>query len=379
MFRASILTWRSRFPQSDAEGDTVPPNGVAFLFNCLFMGGNPCSGRTFSTEHTWLRSAQLPSVELSRECLISDGADVIADIERLMRDASVTDIVIQGGSGIWLDCGDGFKRCAPCSESSAQQLARELIGMGGRHIDVAHPAVDVRLAGGIRVHAVLAPVSTRGTSISLRIPRASPWHLADHAAAGMFTQRQEDFLRTCVCERKNILIVGATGSGKTALLAALMAEVAQQQRIVTVEDVAELEIDHPHVVSLEVRQANSEGRGAIDMPQLIREALRMRPDRLIVGEARGAEIRELLLAFNTGHAGGASTLHANSLLDVPRRLEALGMLAGLSREATASLVVAAFDEVLFLERQEGKRRLAGRARFVLADRDILGVSDVSRA
>ena len=105
----------------------------------------------------------------------------------------------------------------------------------------------------------------------------------------------------------------------------------------------------------------------------------MRPDRLIVGEARGAEIRELLLAFNTGHAGGASTLHANSLLDVPRRLEALGMLAGLSREATASLVVAAFDEVLFLERHEGKRRLAGRAKFVLADRDILGVSDVSRA
>lgn len=306
-------------------------------------------------------------------------AEVIAEIEQLLRDASVTDIVVQGGSGIWLDRGQGFEHCAPCSEKSAQQLARELIGLGGRHIDVAHPAIDVRLAGGIRVHAVLAPVSARGTSISLRIPRATPWHLADLAAAGMLTQREEEGLRTCVAERKNLLIVGATGSGKTALLAALMAEVAQQQRIVTVEDVAELEIDHPHVVSLEVRQANSEGRGAIDMPQLIREALRMRPDRLIVGETRGVEIRELLLAFNTGHAGGASTLHANSLAEVPQRLEALGMLAGLNRETTGSLVVAAFDDVLFLERQEGKRRLIGWGTFELTENAVLGVKHVTKA
>lgn len=325
-------------------------------------------------------SHELSPVSVTRRVMrriAGDSARVIAELETLMRDASVTDIVVQGDSGIWLDRGGGFERCAPCTEALAQQLARELIGLGGRHIDIAQPAVDVRLAGGIRVHAVLAPVSTRGTSISLRIPRVSPWHLTDLTAARMLTQREEAFLRRSVAERKNILIVGATGSGKTALLAALLAEVTHQQRILTVEDVAELEIDHPHVVSLESRQANSEGRGAIKLSQLIREALRMRPDRLIVGEARGAEIRELLLAFNTGHAGGASTLHANTLADVPRRLEALGMLAGLNRETTAALVVAAFDEVLFLERHEGKRRLAGWGTFELTDKSLLRVRDVA--
>ena len=153
-----------------------------------------------------------------------------------------------------------------------------------------------------------------------------------------------------------MLVTGAGGSGKTTLLGAMLSEAAGAERIVTIEDVAELRIRHPHVVALEARQANAEGAGAIGLEQLVREALRMRPDRLVLGECRGAEVRELLAALNTGHDGGAGTLHANSLDDVPARLEALGALAGLTPEALARQAVSAIDAVLHVERDGCRRR-----------------------
>ena len=164
----------------------------------------------------------------------------------------------------------------------------------------------------------------------MRVPRAAGFPLAALARAGMVDAAQEAMLREAVAARRNLLVTGAGGTGKTTLLAALLGEAPHRERIVVIEDVAELTVAHPHVVSLEARQANLEGAGRVGLDALLREALRMRPDRLVVGECRGAELRELLAALNTGHDGGAGTLHANSLADVPARLEALGATAGLS-------------------------------------------------
>ena len=281
----------------------------------------------------------------------------------------VTDLFVNGAHGLWIDRGAGAERepAWVADEAEVRALAVQLVARGGRHIDDATPAVDVRLGRGIRVHAVLPPVSSAGTLISVRVPRAAGFPLAALARAGMFDDGQESLLREAVAARRNLLVTGAGGAGKTTLLAALLGEASTRERIVLIEDVAELTVAHPHVVSLEARQANLEGAGRVGLDALLREALRMRPDRLVVGECRGAELRELLAALNTGHDGGAGTLHANSLADVPARLEALGATAGLSPEAVARQTVSAFDLVLHLERIDGRRRLAGIGRFELRD------------
>lgn len=279
----------------------------------------------------------------------------------------VTDLFVNGADGLWVDRGSGPEHEPSWSadEAEVRALAVRLIARGGRHIDEATPAVDVRLGRGIRVHAVLPPVSTVGTLLSVRVPRAGGFPLAALSRAGMVDAGQEAVLREAVATRKNLLVTGAGGAGKTTLLAALLGEAPARERIVLIEDVAELAVAHPHVVSLEARQANLEGAGRVGLDALLREALRMRPDRLVVGECRGAELRELLAALNTGHDGGAGTLHANSLADVPARLEALGSTAGLTPDAVARQTVSAFDLVLHVERAEGRRRLAQIGRFVL--------------
>ena len=246
-----------------------------------------------------------------------------------------------------------------------------IVAAGGRHIDEATPCVDVRLHEGIRVHAVLPPVSTTGTLLSIRLPRVEAIDIDALERAGFFSIVDAAPIRAAVANRRNLLITGAGGSGKTTLLSALLALADPTDRIVAIEDVAELHVRHPHFVSLEARQANLEGAGEIGLQRLVREALRMRPDRLVLGECRGAEVRELLSALNTGHDGGAGTLHENSLTDVPARLEALGALAGLSSEAIARQTVSAIDLVLHLERRGSERRLVEIGRFELDDRDRL--------
>ncbi|WP_233563786.1 TadA family conjugal transfer-associated ATPase [Cryobacterium tepidiphilum] len=294
----------------------------------------------------------------------------------------VTDLFVNGESGLWVDDGRELRHRNEweADERQARELAVGLIARGGRHIDEASPCVDVRLAGGIRVHAVLPPVSSTGTLISIRLPRAAGLSLNRLVDAGLCGdgERREalrERLRTTVMRRENLLITGAAGTGKTTLLAALLGEAPAHERIVVIEDVAELHIAHPHVVALEARQPNLEGAGRIGVESLVREALRMRPDRLVVGECRGAEIRELLGALNTGHDGGAGTMHANSLTDVPARLEALGALAGLGPEAVARQTVSAFDLVLHLERRDGLRRLAAVGRFAVGERGTLTVEE----
>ena len=220
-------------------------------------------------------------------------------------------------------------------DAEVRRLAQRLAAVVGRRLDDSSPFVDARLADGTRVHAVLASVATPGTCLSLRVPAARTFSLADCVAGGSVSPAAAEVLRRVVEHRLAFLISGGTGSGKTTLLAALLGLVGPQQRIVIVEDSRELNPAHPHVVRLEGRPVNAEQRGAITLTDLVRQALRMRPDRLVVGEVRGAEIADLLTAMNTGHEGGCGTVHANSAADVPARLEALAALGHLGRAGSA--------------------------------------------
>ena len=267
----------------------------------------------------------------------------------LVEDPTVTDVFCNGPGEVWVDHGGGLERASiQLTESRLRELAVRLVGLGGRHVDEASPTVDARLEGGIRVHAVLPPISPIGTLLSIRLPSPTRIPVTDER------------LLSLVRDRANILITGAGGSGKTTLLAALLARASPDERIIAIEDVAELRVDHPHFVSLEARQANLEGVGEVSLSRLLREALRMRPDRLVLGECRGAEVRELLSALNTGHDGGAGTLHANSLADVPARLEALGALAGMSELAVARQAVSAIGAVVHLDRATRSVEAIGR-------------------
>lgn len=293
-------------------------------------------------------------------------------------DPLVTDVFVNGTDGLFVDRGEGALRVAEwaASEREVRDLAVALIGAGGRHLDDQSPCVDVRLASGIRVHAVLSPVSTAGTAVSVRIPRVGVADLEALAALGAFDAGGRAWLEQLVADRANILITGGTGTGKTTLLSALLRAVPANERIVTIEDVAELRPGHPHHVALEARQSNLEGAGSITLARLVRESLRMRPDRLVVGECRGEEVRELLSALNTGHDGGAGTLHASGLDDVPARLEALGALAGMDATALARQAVSAFTVVVHLARgPDGTRRIAQTGRFRLRD-DRLDIEEV---
>jgi pilus assembly protein CpaF len=304
----------------------------------------------------------------------------LASLSEYLDDPEVTDLFVNGSSGLFVDRGAGAIGVAEwrAAEEEVRELAIALIGLGDRHIDDASPCVDVRLADGIRVHAVLPPISAEGTAISIRVPRLTRVSLAMLEERGMFDGGIRERLERAVGQRMNILVTGGAGSGKTTLLSALLAASRDDERIVTIEDVAELRIDHPHHVRLEARQANLEGAGAIGLARLVREALRMRPDRLVVGECRGEEVRELLTALNTGHDGGAGTLHANSLDDVPARLEALGALAGLGDQALARQVVSAIGLVLHVERNAaGLRRVAGMGKPVLGATGRLRIEEVS--
>ena len=296
---------------------------------------------------------------ISRRRLPSAFAELLA----LSEDPIVTDVFANGPGQMWVDRGAGLVRVPlSLSEARLRELAVRLVALGGRHIDEASPCVDARLEGGIRVHAVLPPISPSGTLLSIRFPATVRVPVTDER------------LLSLVVSRANLLITGAAGSGKTTLLAALLSRAAPTERIVAIEDVAELRVDHPHFVSLEARQANLEGVGEVSLARLLREALRMRPDRLVLGECRGAEVRELLSALNTGHDGGAGTLHANSLADVPARLEALGALAGMSEVAVARQAVSAIGAVIHLVRDGAVRRVQAIGRLTL-DRGRLGVEE----
>ncbi|HET6625034.1 MAG TPA: TadA family conjugal transfer-associated ATPase [Nocardioidaceae bacterium] len=281
-------------------------------------------------------------------------------LEPLLRLEGVTDVLVNGHRQVFLDRGDGLERTDVTfpDESAVRRLAQRLASSGGRRLDDATPHVDLRLADGTRFHAVLAPISRPGTVLSLRVPRNRVFTLAELISAGTLCDEAAELLRRIVRRRLAFLVSGGTGSGKTTMLSALLSLVDPAHRLVIVEDASELRPDHPHVVGLESRSANIEGAGAVPLQVLVRQALRMRPDRLVVGEVRGAEVTDLLAAMNTGHEGGCGTVHANSAGDVPARIEALAMAAGLPQAAVHSQLASAVDLVIHLGRgRNGMRRL----------------------
>jgi pilus assembly protein CpaF len=280
-------------------------------------------------------------------------------LEPLLREPGVTDVLVNGPDQVWIDRGAGLEPTAVrfSDDDAVRRLAVRLAAAAGRRLDDAAPWVDVGLPDGTRLHAVLPPVSGSGTCLSLRVLRRCSRSLDDLAALGALPGASATLLRALLRHGPAFLVTGGTGSGKTTLLSALLGEVDPAARIVLCEDSPELTPAHPHVVRLLTRPPNVEGAGRVTLQDLVRQGLRMRPDRLVVGEVRGAEVVDLLAALNTGHDGGCGTLHANRPAEVPARLEALGVAAGLGRAAVHSQAAAGLSVVVHLRRTTAGRRV----------------------
>lgn len=288
-------------------------------------------------------------------------------LTEVLAEPGVTDVVVNPDGAVWADRGNGAERTPVSLEPpEVRELAVRLAAVCGVRLDDARPFADGIIddlppgiaAAALRVHAMLAPPARGGACVSLRTLTRGRLGLEDLCEAGMMPAEVRDVLRRLVLSRKNMLVTGGTGTGKTTLLAALLGEVPERERIVLVEDTPELMPVHPHVVALAARQGNADGAGEIGMQLLLRQCLRMRPDRIVVGEVRGAEVADLLVALNTGHAGSAGTMHANSVAAVPGRLAALGAMAGMHPEALHAQAADGIDVVVHLERAGGRRCVA---------------------
>jgi pilus assembly protein CpaF len=282
-------------------------------------------------------------------------------LQAFVDDPEVTDVLVNAADEVWIDRGRGLVPVAErlfADAAEVRRLAVRLATAAGRRLDDASPCVDVRIGDGIRLHAVLPPVAPACALISVRVPRVRVMDLAALEQSGALGDGARAWLGAIVASRCAFLVSGGTGTGKTTLLTALLGDTDAGERLVLVEDASELRPRHPHVVRLEARPPNVEGAGAVSLRDLVRQALRMRPDRLVVGEARGEEIVDLLAALNTGHEGGCGTIHANSVDDVPARVVALAATGGLSRAAAIEQFAAAVDVVIHLDRRrDGQRRV----------------------
>jgi pilus assembly protein CpaF len=304
-----------------------------------------------------LNSLRLLQTELT-------GAGVL---EPLLCADGTTDVLVTASDAVWVDDGKGLRRTSIrfADDAAVRRLAQRLALSAGRRLDEAQPWVDGQLTGlgtgqfSVRLHAVLPPIAAGGTCLSLRVLRPATQDLPALIRSGTIAPAAAALLDDIIAARLAFLVSGGTGAGKTTLLSAILGAVATDERIVCVEDAAELAPAHPHLVKLVARCANVEGVGEVTVRDLVRQALRMRPDRIAVGEVRGAEVVDLLAALNTGHDGGAGTVHANSPSEVPARLEALAALGGLDRAALHSQLAAAVQVVLHVRRdRSGVRRLS---------------------
>jgi len=297
--------------------------------------------------------------ELERE-LVAE-ATGLGPLAPLLADATVSDVLVNGPKTVFVDRFGRLEETAVRFDSDAHltHFINRLVSAHDRHIDTASPYVDVRLSDGSRLHAVVPPL-TPAPVLCIRRARAVPFTLEQLSAAGTLSTDMADYLTRQVALGANVVISGGVGSGKTTLLNVLAGSIPADARIVTIEETAELRLPHPHVISLESRLPNNEGKGEVTLRTLVRNALRMRADRLIVGEVRGPEVFDMLQAMNTGHAGSLTTVHANSANDALRRLESLVMLAGfpLPSLAVRELIATTIQLVVQLHRApDGSRRV----------------------
>jgi pilus assembly protein CpaF len=310
-------------------------------------------------------------------------------LAELLADPSVSDVVVNGPRQVFVDRGEGLEpvpvRFADADE--VRRLAVRLANAAGRRLDDAVSWVDAALPDGTRLHAVLPPIAPDGPLLSLRVLGRRTPTLEELVEWGTLPIGLMATLRSIVDRRLSFLVTGGTGAGKTTVLSALLSMVPHTERLVMVEDTPELQPRHPHAVRLLARPANVEGVGSVSLDDLVRQAMRMRPDRLVVGEVRGPEVVDMLAALNTGHEGGCATVHANSASDVPARIEALALAAGLNQAAVRSQLVAGLDLVLHVARHRGRRRLAEVAVVTSSDTGVRvepamvvdGVGRLSRA
>jgi len=319
-----------------------------------------------------------------RERLVGEIADDTlghGPLEKLLADPEVTEIMVNGPYDVWIERG-GRLYPTPVrfnDESHLRRIINKMVARVGRRIDEASPMVDARLPDGSRVNAVIPPLSLSGPLLTVRKFTKNRMLLADFEQLGTLTSDSIEFLNRCIQAELNILVSGGTGSGKTTLLNAMSTAIPDDDRIVTIEDAAELRLNQRHVLRLESRPMNIEGDGEITIRELVRNALRMRPDRIIVGEVRGAEALDMLQAMNTGHDGSLTTLHANTPRDALARIETMVLMAGfdLPVRAIRQQVASALDLVVHLERlQDGVRRVTAITEVQRMESDVVTLQDI---
>lgn len=286
----------------------------------------------------------------------------LGPLESLLSDEDVTEILVNGHKEVFIEKKGRLLRTNIVfrDENHLRHVIDRIVAPIGRRIDESSPMVDARLPDGSRVNAVIPPVSLDGTLVSIRKFRKEPFSLSTLMEFDSLDKKMKDFLHAVVASKMNVLISGGTGSGKTTLLNALSQSIPSGERVVTIEDSAELKLENANVVGLEARPANMEGKGEITIRQLVRNALRMRPDRIIVGEVRGAEAFDMLQAMNTGHEGSLTTVHANSPLDAVKRVEGMILMAGMELPSTIirEYIVSALNIIVQVDRlQDGKRKI----------------------
>jgi pilus assembly protein CpaF len=312
---------------------------------------------------------------------IGDSILGLGPLEPFIRDPEVTEVMVNGHRTVYVERAGKIHRTEAefKSEEDLRRAIDKIVGRVGRRVDDASPYVDARLADGSRVNAIISPVAIRGSALTIRKFSADPFTAQDLVEFGTLTPEIVRFLDACVRGRLNIIVSGGTGAGKTTLLNVLSASLPEDERIITIEDSAELRLQQPHVVSLEYRPPNIEGHGEITIRDLVRNALRMRPDRIVVGEVRGGETLDMLQAMNTGHDGSISTVHANSPRDVLSRLETLALMAGmdLTVRALREQVAAALDLVVHVARlQDGIRRVTTVSEVVGMESETVTMQDL---
>ena len=312
---------------------------------------------------------------------IGDNILGLGPIEPFIRDPEITEVMVNSHRVVYIERGGKIYRTDVSfrNEEDLRRTIDKIVGRVGRRIDDSSPYVDARLTDGSRVNAIIPPLAIHGSALTIRKFSADPFTAKDLIDFGTLTPELVPFLDACVRGRLNILVSGGTGAGKTTLLNVLSAFLPEDERIITIEDSAELRLQQPHVVSLEYRPPNIEGQGEVSIRDLVRNALRMRPDRIVVGEVRGGETLDMLQAMNTGHDGSISTIHANSPRDVLSRLETLALMAGmdLTVRALREQVSAAIDLIVHVARfQDGVRRVANVTEVVGLEGDTVTMQDL---